>query len=177
MAARTWEIVVETPKGSHNKLKFDPERNAFRLSHVLPLGMSFPFDFGYVPETRADDGDPLDVLILMDAPVQKLAGCLVDVRLIGVLEVEQREKDSSCAGHPTRSDAWWASPPDAPLSEGFDTPRRCRANPASTRLKRRGAGPQYLGWFDLTDFEYHRTLVASPRQETSAQRSVRVSFT
>ena len=91
MAARTWEIVVETPKGSHNKLKFDPERNAFRLSHVLPLGMSFPFDFGYLPETRADDGDPLDVLILMDAPCP--TGCLVDVRLIGVLEVEQREKD------------------------------------------------------------------------------------
>jgi inorganic pyrophosphatase len=87
----TWEIVVETPKGSHNKLKFDAERKAFRLSHVLPLGMSFPFDFGFLPDTRAEDGDPLDVLILMDAPCP--TGCLVDVRLIGVLEVEQRERD------------------------------------------------------------------------------------
>ena len=90
-AAGTWEIVVETPKGSHNKLKFDPERNAFRLSHVLPVGMSFPFDFGFLPETHGGDGDPLDVLILMDAPCP--TGCLVDVRLIGVLEVEQREED------------------------------------------------------------------------------------
>ena len=57
-AAGTWEIVVETPKGSHNKLKFDPERNAFRLSHVLPVGMSFPFDFGFLPETHGGDGDP-----------------------------------------------------------------------------------------------------------------------
>lgn len=88
---KTWEIVVETPKGSHNKLKFDPERNAFRLSHVLPVGMSFPFDFGFLPETRGGDGDPLDVLVLMDAPCP--TGCLVDVRLIGLLEVEQREED------------------------------------------------------------------------------------
>ena len=90
-AAGTWEVVVETPKGSHNKLKFDPERGAFRLSHVLPVGMSFPFDFGFLPDTRGGDGDPLDVLVLMDAPCP--TGCLVDVRLIGVLEVEQREED------------------------------------------------------------------------------------
>lgn len=91
LVAGTWEIVVETPKGSHNKLKFDPHRDAFRLSHVLPVGMSFPFDFGFLPQTRAGDGDPLDVLVLMDAPCP--TGCLVDVRLIGLLEVEQREED------------------------------------------------------------------------------------
>ena len=89
----TVEVIVETPKGSHNKLKYDPDRDAFRLSHVLPVGMTFPFDFGFVPDTRAEDGDPLDVLILMDAPCP--TGCIVDVRLIGVLEVEQREKDGT----------------------------------------------------------------------------------
>ena len=87
---RTVEVVVETPKGSHNKLKYDAERGAFRLSHVLPIGMTFPFDFGFLPDTAGGDGDPLDVLILMDAPCP--TGCLVDTRLIGVLEVEQREK-------------------------------------------------------------------------------------
>jgi inorganic pyrophosphatase len=92
-AAVTFEAIVETPKGSQNKLKFDPERDAFRLSHVLPVGMSFPFDFGFFPDTRGGDGDPLDVLILMDAPCP--TGCLVDVRLIGVLEVEQREEDGA----------------------------------------------------------------------------------
>ena len=88
--SRMVEVVVETPKGGHNKLKFDAERGAFRLSHVLPIGMTFPFDFGFLPDTAGGDGDPLDVLILMDAPCP--TGCLVDARLIGVFEVEQREK-------------------------------------------------------------------------------------
>jgi inorganic pyrophosphatase len=87
---RIVEAVVETPKGSHNKLKYDPERAAFRLSHVLPIGMTFPFDFGFLPDTISGDGDPLDVLILMDEPCP--TGCIVDVRLVGVLEVEQREQ-------------------------------------------------------------------------------------
>ena len=85
------EVVIETPKGSRNKLTFDPDRGRFRLSHVLPEGMSFPYDFGYVPDTEADDGDPLDVLVLTDAPLP--VGCSLDVRLIGVLEAEQRERD------------------------------------------------------------------------------------
>jgi inorganic pyrophosphatase len=84
------DVVIETPKGSQNKLKFDDAAGRFRLSHVLPTGMAFPFDFGFIPDTRAGDGDPLDVLVLSDAPLPM--GCLVDVRLIGVIEVEQREK-------------------------------------------------------------------------------------
>jgi inorganic pyrophosphatase len=89
----TIDIIVETPKGSHNKLKFDPDKAAFRLSHVLPVGMTFPFDFGYVPDTVAEDGDPLDVLVLMDAPCP--TGCFVQTRLVGVIELEQREKDGT----------------------------------------------------------------------------------
>ncbi len=88
---RTFDVIIETPKGSRNKLKYDPERGRFRLSHVLPEGMSFPYDFGFVPDTRADDGDPLDVLVLTDAPLP--VGCSLDVRLIGTLEAEQRERD------------------------------------------------------------------------------------
>jgi inorganic pyrophosphatase len=86
-------VIVETPQGSRNKLKFDTDLALFKLSHVLPAGMAFPFDFGFLPGTRAEDGDPLDVLVLMDAPVYP--GCLVETRLIGVLEVEQREKDGT----------------------------------------------------------------------------------
>ena len=88
---RTFDVVIETPKGSRNKLKYDGERGRFRLSHVLPEGMSFPYDFGFVPDTRGDDGDPLDVLVLTDAPLP--VGCSLDVRLIGTLEAEQRERD------------------------------------------------------------------------------------
>lgn len=82
-------VVIETPKGSPNKLAFDPRLGAFVLKGVLPAGAVFPFDFGFVPSTRAEDGDPLDVLVLMDAPV--FPGCIVPSRLIGVIEAEQTE--------------------------------------------------------------------------------------
>ena len=61
-----------------------------RLSKVLPLGMVFPFDFGFVPSTLGDDGDPVDVLVLMDAPAP--VGCLVAARLVGVLRCTQRDE-------------------------------------------------------------------------------------
>ena len=81
------QVVIETPKGSRNKYAYDPEQKIFALSRVLPAGMIFPYDFGFVPSTKADDGDPLDVLILMDAPA--FPGCLVEARLIGVFEGQQ----------------------------------------------------------------------------------------
>jgi inorganic pyrophosphatase len=84
--------VVETPSGSGNKLKFDVDLGVYRLDRVLPAGMTFPFDFGFIPETLAQDGDPLDVIVLLDSPVQ--TGCIVLARLIGILEAEQQEKDS-----------------------------------------------------------------------------------
>jgi inorganic pyrophosphatase len=73
--------VVETPKGSHNKLGFEPELGAFKLEGVLPESHSFPYDFGFVPSTKAADGDPLDMLLLLDAPT--FSGCVVEARLIG----------------------------------------------------------------------------------------------
>ena len=56
------DIVVETPRGHRNKFKFDEKSGEFRLGSVLPAGLSFPYDFGFVPDTKAEDGDPLDVL-------------------------------------------------------------------------------------------------------------------
>jgi len=88
----TWDgalvqVVIETPKHAPTKLKFDPKLGAFRLSKILPVGMVFPFDFGFAPGTKAADGDPLDVLVLMEAPVYP--GCVVPARPIGVLVCEQ----------------------------------------------------------------------------------------
>jgi inorganic pyrophosphatase len=60
------QVVVETPKGSRNKYVFDPDQRIFELKKVLPAGMAFPHDFGFVPSTVAEDGDPTDVLVLMD---------------------------------------------------------------------------------------------------------------
>src|SRR5258708_32068542 len=83
------QVIVETPKGSRNKFSFDPEQEIFCLKKVLPAGMSFPYDFGFLPKTVADDGDPIDVLLLMDEPASP--GVLVPSRLIGVIEGEQVE--------------------------------------------------------------------------------------
>jgi inorganic pyrophosphatase len=86
-------IVVETPKGSRNKYSYEPELGALLLKKVLPEGLSFPYDFGMIPSTRGEDGDPLDVLLLLDAPA--VAGCVVAGRLVGVIEAEQRERDGT----------------------------------------------------------------------------------
>jgi inorganic pyrophosphatase len=82
--------VVDTPKGSAIKFKFDFKKGCYTISHILPPGAVFPFDFGSIPSTSAADGDPLDVLILMEEP--SFAGCLVPVRLIGVMEANQTQE-------------------------------------------------------------------------------------
>src|ERR1700722_13248917 len=81
--------IIETPKGCRNKFDYDPESNLFQLGGLLPEGMMFPFDFGFIPSTLGDDGDPVDVMVLMDAPAH--VGCLIDVRVIGIIEAEQTQ--------------------------------------------------------------------------------------
>ena len=82
-------VVVETPKGRRNKFDYDPKLEAFTLGGLLAEGLSFPFDFGFIPSTLGEDGDPLDVMILMDEPAH--VGCVLQVRLVGVIEAEQTE--------------------------------------------------------------------------------------
>jgi inorganic pyrophosphatase len=81
------QVIIETPAGSRNKFAFDPEQGIFALKKVLPAGMVFPYDFGFLPQTLAPDGDPIDVLLLMDEPA--FPGCSVRARLVGVIEGEQ----------------------------------------------------------------------------------------
>ena len=83
-------VIVETPKGSHNKYKYDPACRALRLGSVLGEGLSFPYDFGFFPSTLGDDGDPLDVLVFLDHGVPPCT--VVTARLIGVLEISQRSE-------------------------------------------------------------------------------------
>ncbi len=83
------QVVIETPKGSRNKFAFDPDQRVFALRKVLPAGMTFPYDFGFLPKTLAPDGDPFDVLLLMDEPAYP--GVVVRSRLIGVIEGEQTD--------------------------------------------------------------------------------------
>ena len=82
--------VIETPKGCRNKFDYDPDSNLFMLGGLLPEGLMFPFDFGFIPSTLGQDGDPLDVMVLMDAPAH--VGCLIQIRVIGIIEAQQTEK-------------------------------------------------------------------------------------
>jgi inorganic pyrophosphatase len=86
-----YQVIVETPKGSRNKFAYDSELRIFSLKKVLPEGMVFPYDFGFLPRTLAEDGDPLDVLLLMDEPA--FPGIMVQARTIGVIEGEQVERN------------------------------------------------------------------------------------
>jgi len=82
-------VVIETPKGSQNKFDYDPKLKIFVLKKSLPMGTVFPFDFGFIPNTRGQDGDPLDALVIMDQPAYP--GCLIQCRPLGVLKATQRE--------------------------------------------------------------------------------------
>jgi inorganic pyrophosphatase len=105
-------IVIETPRGSRNKYDYDPECDCMELATVLPEGMVFPYDFGFIPSTLGQDGDPLDVLILMEEPV--VPGCVVRARLIGTIEGEQRKDGEAW----TRNDRFVAVATHAQTHDG-----------------------------------------------------------
>jgi inorganic pyrophosphatase len=81
--------IIETPKGSRNKYAYDETTDLIKLKKALPAGMVFPFDFGFIPSTIAEDGDPMDILVLTDAPT--FPGCLVESKVLGIIKVEQEE--------------------------------------------------------------------------------------
>jgi inorganic pyrophosphatase len=93
LAEKCCRAIVETPQGSRSKFDYDPDTRLFELATVLPAGMAFPLSFGFVPRTRGEDGDPLDILILGDEVLP--VGTLVHVQLLGVIEAEQTEKDKT----------------------------------------------------------------------------------
>jgi len=76
-------VLIEIPGGSKNKYEFDKDLNAFALDRVLFASVKYPFDYGFVPNTLADDGDPLDGMVMMDEPT--FPGCVIAARPIGML--------------------------------------------------------------------------------------------
>lgn len=85
--------VIEVASGSRQKYKFDPKLGVFLLHKALPLGLSFPYDFGFIPGTDAADGDPLDVIVFADQPLE--VGSVVPCRLVGLIRAEQSERGES----------------------------------------------------------------------------------
>jgi inorganic pyrophosphatase len=100
--------IVETPRGSTCKLAFDNKLDLFTLSKPLMAGLSYPYDWGFIPSTKAQDGDPLDVLIIHDA--KTYPGVVLRCRAVGVLEIEQES-----GGKKERNDRVFAVPDRSPL--------------------------------------------------------------
>jgi inorganic pyrophosphatase len=99
--------VVECPAGAAIKFRYEPEHGVFMMGRALPKGLTYPFDFGFIPSTLGADGDPLDVMVIHDAAT--MPGIVVAARLIGVLEVEQHEGPRSRT-KAERNDRFFAVP-------------------------------------------------------------------
>lgn len=94
--------IVEIPRNSSNKYEYDGKLGVFRLDRALYSPMHYPGDYGFIPGTLADDGDPLDVLIIVDEP--SFTGCLMEVRPVGLLHmIDQHEKDQKVLAVPNRN--------------------------------------------------------------------------
>jgi inorganic pyrophosphatase len=88
--ARTIHIVVETPRDTRHKFAFDPKLRMFKLRQTIAEGLEWPYDYGFIPQTLGDDGDPIDVLFLCDEPT--FSGCLVEGRLLGLIRLDKNEE-------------------------------------------------------------------------------------
>ncbi|TSJ36364.1 inorganic diphosphatase [Mucilaginibacter corticis] len=97
-------VMVESPKGFNQKFDYEPESGRLKLNKILPAGLAFPFDFGMIPGTKGEDGDPLDIILVEEHGT--FPGCLVDCRLIGAFACEQTERD----GKTMRNDRYVAIP-------------------------------------------------------------------
>ena len=137
--------IVETPRGSRSKLEYDPKLKAFTLAKPLLAGLTYPYDWGFIPSTKAEDGDPLDVLIIHEAVTYP--GVVLSCIPIGILEVLQTSKGKE----EERNDRIFALPDRSPFEGDIqdirDLPARAiqeRFFEATDALENKKL--RFLGW-------------------------------
>jgi inorganic pyrophosphatase len=142
-----FHVVVESPRGSSVKLKYDPKLRSILASRPLPLGFSYPYDWGFVPGTSAPDGDPVDALVYWDVP--SFPGVVIPCRALGVLRLEQDAKE----GGRERNDRLLAIPLHHPrgddLASADDLAARVRDEIAhffTSSIFFEPKNPKILGW-------------------------------
>jgi inorganic pyrophosphatase len=113
-----FHVVVESPRGSSLKLKFDADLKAMSISRPLPLGVMFPFDWGFIPSSKGPDGDPVDAMLLWD--VASYPGIVVRCRALGVLQVEQNRRNHDRSER-IRNDRIMAVPVEARREQSLDS--------------------------------------------------------
>ena len=141
-------VVVETPRGSAAKFRYDEELAVFTLSRPLAAGLVYPYDWGYIPRTRAGDGDPLDAMVLWDCT--SYPGIVLDCRPFAVVNVEQTNRQSRKR---ERNDRVLCVPRAAPVWSGLrgprDLPDRTRVELAhffEAAVALEGKQVKVLGW-------------------------------
>jgi inorganic pyrophosphatase len=162
-------VVIESPRGSPVKLKFEPKAGVFTVSRPLVLGVRYPYDWGFVPQTRAPDGDPVDAMVLWDVP--SYPGVLIPCRALAVVRIEQNRRDKKGR---ERNDRILAVPTAARRSREIETledlPQRLRQELESffhavTALEDKNI--EVLGWDGRADAE---ALVRESTKPSRAQR-------
>ena len=99
------EVLIEIPKGSRNKYEYDKERKMIKFDRMLFSSVHYPSDYGYIPYTLAEDGDPLDVLVLVNQPT--FPGCLIDTRPIGLFKMfDEKGRDDKILCIPVSDPLW-----------------------------------------------------------------------
>src|SRR2546421_7970385 len=89
----TIDVIIETKKGCKYKYKFDPDRKQFKLQKRLPEGLAFPYDFGFIPGTEGEDGDPLDVMIFCEDSFE--IGTVIECKILGAIKAKQTDDDET----------------------------------------------------------------------------------
>ncbi len=101
----TFDALVEIPKGSRNKYEYDPDKRMIRYDRMIFSSMHYPSDYGFIPETLAEDGDPLDVLVLVSEPT--FPGCIINVRPVGVFNMtDEKGPDQKVLCVPVTDPIW-----------------------------------------------------------------------
>ena len=145
---RSLNVVVESPRGSNVKFKYDLEQGVMTLSRPLATGLTFPYDWGFIPSTCAPDGDPVDAIVLWER--SSYPGIVLPCRPIGVLRAEQA---NAASGNRERNDRVFVVPVKDPHSDGiqtvFDLSERLRAELeqfffAAVRFEKKDL--KLLGW-------------------------------
>jgi len=150
-----FHVVVESPRGSSVKLKYDPRWNAMSVSRPLVLGLTYPFDWGFVPSTLGPDGDPLDALVLWD--VGSYPGVVLPCRALGVMHIEQNRANHDPSKR-IRNDRILAIPDAARRERDFTTvdslSSRVRAELeelAAVATALEGKDVRVVGWGDADE--------------------------
>jgi len=168
-------VVVETPRGSTAKFKYDERDGVMRLSRPLPAGLSYPYDWGFVPSTRAADGDALDAMVLWEG--SSYPGVVIASRCVGVLRVEQKDPES---GARQRNDRLLVVPVKRRDDERPDLGPRLRAQLEqffTAAVAFEGKEIRLLGWGEADEGDaLVRAASVSPspsgeRQQTGVDRN------